>query len=552
MSLLLLTTAVMVLAPASLDPLHRFAGDPGYPDAAATVWNHWLVHHLGLFGTSHTRMQMYPLVVDVLVLNGFPLDTLASWPFDLLLGWPRGYGVYQIAVVWALGLSGAWLGGRWWRSAEAACVAGVACQCAAPILRELAFGRSTQAFGSVFVPLALGLYARALVEGRRRDALAAGVLTGLCALSYWYFGFFCGLGILILTGLALAEGLPWLRSTLLFGVAAGMVVYLPALYTVGGLDQQQGGMDITLFSPIHFGEVDMRLVDLLEERDASGAMIEGVVGMTPFVVLLATLGLVGTHFRRWSAPVAWTVAGGLLALGPILVWMGQYALPGPFAMVPSIPVLRRLWWPDRALLLVVPAVAVLAGGGADRLLAPTRAYGRRAPALGAGLLAIGLVVEAWVALPSLPMPFTSSLPSAGARALADGIGPVLVLPQAGGPYLRNRTLLLDQIFHQRPLVNGLMPPDGTTAPGDYRAFSSGIGMAHLYQCATTFQRFEGDAPAAVLTLRRAGIHEVYVDTEVLNKGAAGSAAYVACVQSLLGPAPGIRGPYLAWTLPPAH
>ena len=547
----LLLTAIVLLAPASLDPLHYYVGNPTYPDAAATAWNHWMVHTLGLTGTAHTRMQMYPLVVDVLVLNGFPLDALASWPFAALLGWPGGYGLYQIAVMWAVGLSAAWLGGRWWRSSTAACVAGVAMQSAAPILREFAYGRSTQVFGSIFVPLALGLFARALVEGRRSDAIGAGVMTGLCALAYWYYGFFCGLGVLLLLGLAARERLDWVRPTGVYAAASAVVVFLPALYTMGSLGEQQGGMDTTLFSLIHFGEVDMRLIDLLEERDAGGAMIEGVIGLTPLVVAFALLGALGHPARRWAAPLIWTVVGGLLAMGPILVWMGDAPLPGPFALVPSLPVLRRLWWPDRALLLVVPAVALLAAGGVDRIVQALHSPSPRLPAILTGLLSTALIAEAWLALPTVPLPVTSSVPSAGAEALAAGTGPVLVLPQAGGPYLLNRTLLLDQMFHGRPLVNGLMPPDGTTAPQAYRNFSAGTGMAHLYSCATTFGTFTGDAAAAVLPLRRAGIREVYVDLAVLSGSAAGSGAYVNCVRSLLGAPSAARGPYQVWTLAPA-
>lgn len=550
--LVLLVSALVVLSPASLSPLEWYVGNPAYPDAAGTVWFHWLVHEVGVGGLTHTRVQMFPLVIDMLVLNGFPLDALASAPFGWVFGWPAGYGVYQIAVIWALGGATAWLAGRWWRSAEAACVAGVACQCAAPILREMAFGRSTQAFGAIFVPLSFGFFALALVEQRRRDALLAGVFTACCALSYWYFGFFCGLGIAVLVILAMLEGLPWVRSVVAFTVAAAVIAALPMLYTVQSLAAQQGGMEATLFTLIHFGDSDIRLIDLLEERDALGASIEGVLGITPFVVLLATLGAVGNRLRRWTAPVGWTVVGGLFSLGPILVWMGDDPLPGPFALVPSLPVLRRLWWPDRSLLIVAPAVALLAGGGAERLIALTRGKAPRLPQLVACLLATGLLVEAWVALPNLPMPVTSSVPSAGTRALQQGTGPVLVLPQAGGPYLHNRTILLDQTFHERPLVNGLMPPEGTTAPADYRNFSSTPAMAHLYNCATSFDRFRGDARSALLPLQRAGIREVYVDLAVLDAGAAGSAAYIACVQSLLGPPTSVRGPYEVWTLPSAE
>ena len=551
---LLLLCAIVLLAPASLHPGALFSGSDVYPDGQGTFWHHWLFHTEGLLGESHTRLQMYPHVVDEVVLGGFPLDAMASWPFALIFGWPRGYGIFQVASLWGAGLAMAWLAGRWWRSPAAALIAGVAYEASAPLLRELAYGRSTQVFGAIFVPLALGWFARAVVEGRPRDAMLAGLASAGCALAYWYHGLFCVLGLLVIAALAWWEGLPAPRTLLLTLGTLGIVCLLPAAYTFGQLGQV-GGVRTTLYSTIHFGEFDMRLVDLLEERDLTSTLNEGSAGLLPVLYGLAVLGILRERPRRWLAPLVWTLGGGLLALGPVLAWVGPLPLPGPFGLFSLVPVLRRMWWPDRALLLVAPGIALLAGGGAAHLLSRLPVGGaiqRRVPALLAPtLLAASLLVEAWLVLPTLPMPTTSAVPSARAEAIAQGTGPLLVLPQPIGPYLLGSTIRLDQVFHRRPLVNGLMPPGDATAPASYRDFSMFPAMAHLYGCAVTPTPFTSDAAAAILPLRRLGITEVVVDVEMLTAAEADVDRYVSCVTSVLGPPVEDRGPYRVWGLPPA-
>lgn len=545
---LLLCSAVALLAPTSATPTTRFIGNSASADVAATVWNHWLVHQVGLVGAAHSRLQMYPYVSDVVVLNGFPLDALASVPFGWVFGWPGGYGPFQIATVWAAGVAMAWLAGRWWRSTAAALVAGVAYQSAAPLVRELAYGRSTQVFGAIFVPLALGFAALALVEGRRRDALLAGLALGACALSYWYYGVFCGIGLLVLIGLAWREGLRLGPVLVAITVGTAAVTLLPMVYTLGRIDGL-GGVASTLTAQIRAEGMDMRLVDLLEKRDLVGEEEAGSVVFAPVLFGLAAAGVWGSRGRRWGAPLLWLVIAVSLALGPYLTSIEGHPIPGPFLAFAQLPVLRRLWWPDRALLLAAPAVAVLAGGGAARLGGHRRLA--RVPTLvPAVALAAVLLVEAFLAHPDLPLPSTSALPSPRAAALTLGAGPLLVLPQVGGPNPQGNTIPLDQVFHGRPLVNGLMPPNDASAPATYRAFSESPPLAHLYGCAGLGHPWEGNPAPAVEAMTRLGIREVAVDVEQLVATRGDADPFLACVASLLGEPATRRGPYEIWRLDP--
>jgi hypothetical protein len=537
----LLVSAIILLLPASLPPFEHYPGYDDFPDLPGTVQNHWLLHTLGLVGMTHCRMQMYPATIDMVVLNGFPLDALASWPLAALLGWPAGFVVFNVLTLWAVGLSSAWLAGRWWGSAQAALVAGIAHQFAAPLLRELAYGRTTQVFGAIFAPLALGMLILAVTTTSRRRAAAAGVLLALSALTWWFSGFFYGLGLLCVLALAAAERaerLPMLTIT--FAAACLAVVALPVAYTAGGLSNQ-GGLDASLWSLVEHGSEELPLARLLERRDITSNLHQGIVGLTPLWWILPLLALSGRP-RRWLILALWSVLGLLLAAGPWLALPGNVLLPGPFALVPDVPLLRRLWWPDRALLLLMPAAAVLAGGGAVALSRRWRWAGMVAGPL--------LIVEAFIALPNLPMPTTEGTPSARAVALAEGSGPVLVLPQGSTRYKRAHRSLLDQLHHGRPLVNGSMPPDSETAPPVFRRLSDLPVLQQLYDCAEEGEpfRFPGSRQAALAVLVRFGVSEVVVDMDALERSGEDPVIYLRCVESMLGEPDETRGPYQVYAL----
>ncbi|RME27277.1 MAG: hypothetical protein D6798_04945 [Deltaproteobacteria bacterium] len=535
-------------------PLDRFAGDPRHPDGAGTVWTHWLVHEHGLGAMRSLRLVGWPQAFDILVVQGFPLDGLASWPFDALLGWPAGFGLFQLATLWAAGLSASWLAARWWRSAPAGLVAGVATQVAAPVLFELAQGRSTQVFALVFLPLALGLFADALVSNRQRSAVLAGIAVAASALSWWYMGFFCAIGLAVLAILARVEGAPPSRPAVTAALTAACIAGPPAGLTFAHLGQQ-GGTAITLSDPIAWAGTATSLQVLLEERDAIALLPEGAVAFTPVLWALAVAGAAGRPARRWLAPLSWILVAVLLSLGPVLGWVGSHPLPGPFAALSMVPVLRRLWWPARALLLATVAVAVLAGGGAARLVEAARRRSRRlpGPALGpvlvAMVVAVGLLVEAHLALPTLPLPVTSARPSAQAEALRAGHGPVLVLPQERATHTDGRGFLLDQVFHGRPVVNTMMPPDLATAPAAVRTFfAAQPALQALYACAEDDHPRPLSPSTVQAALARLAVAEVVADHARIDAPGHVEPGYFDCLVSLLGPPDARRGPYSVWAV----
>ena len=73
-------------------------------------------------------------------------------------------------------------------------------------------------------------------------------------------------------------------------------------------------------------------------------------------------------------------------------------------------------------------------------------------------IAVVLVAEAFVAIPGLPMPTSWGAETEASAALSEGEGPVLIVPMGHGESEPDMRMLIDQVHHGRPLVNGPMVP----------------------------------------------------------------------------------------------
>ena len=188
--------ALVLCAPALLHLGVALPGAPGMSDLPGTVNYHWLVSEVGLGGLFQSQQLMYPAMVDRIVLDGVPLDALASMPFTALFGWPGGFTVFCFACFLALGLAHALLARAWWGSPTAAAVAGVVAQCSPFLIQELTGGRLTQIFGAIFLPLTLYFLLSSMTRSCAKTGLLAGMCMGLGTLAYWYYGVFFGLVVL--------------------------------------------------------------------------------------------------------------------------------------------------------------------------------------------------------------------------------------------------------------------------------------------------------------------------------------------------------------------
>jgi len=565
----LLLTAWIVLMPASLKPWEHFPGDVQSPDAAYALNNHWFVRSHGLLASSNSRMLAFPVGQDRFVTSGFPLDAVAAWPLVSVLGWPAGLTVFLVLAFWAAGAAMAWLAGRWWRSAWAAVVAGVAYQTSGVLLLETSHGRFHNVLGAVFVPLALGLLARALVRRSQRDALLAGLAAGMATLAYWFLGLYVALGLLVLVLLALYErSFPW-RVYLAAAMGLLLVVGIPVLYAAY-TTAEAPGFDIEKWDLILVGQAEQALVRWVANANGlfSSSAPAGLLVLRPLLALLVVLGLWRSRLRRWMAPAAWAVLGLALAMGPWVALPGGLLLPGPLLGLMDSPALSRMWWPYRALLLAAPAVALLAGGGAARLhcLLPgmhglaealfarlrqmevkhsihRRWIPRALPHLGY-LLAALLLLEAFVAQPLLPMVFTPARPSRAAKALAKGTGPALVAPFGNTPMRTDTTMYSDQLFHRRPLINSPTFPHVSLVTTRMRRSPTWPALDFLGLCEVN-PRAKGhrkNLRLAMAGLHQVGLKAVHVEMPVVSAWAK-KEQYLRCIERLLGSTYDKAGPF---------
>lgn len=557
---LLLLTGWVICLPASAHPSSLLPSgiDPDLPGILHTFW---LVPTVGMTGFSHARTVAYPTLSDFQTMLGMPLDAILCWPFTVTLGFPTGFTVFQTLSLGAFGITTAWLAGRWSRSWPGAVLAGVAAQTSGILLRELTDGRHSHLTGAIFVPLALGWYARALVEGRPRDALLAGAMVGLSALTFWYWGLWVAFALLVLFALALAEGRNPLPS-LGWGAAGSIAVAGFSLLYVQLHAGTQRGTEISLWSPV-VTEVGatLPLIELLETRDLlEHGSQTGALALRPLSLALAGLAVVTGARRRWLAALGMSAVGVLLALGPAWRLPGHVTLLTPTAGLSLVPMLRRFWWPDRYLLVGMVGTALLVGGGAALVERKTRrwverrwaGHARWVPAVVGVGLAGAYLAESYVALPTLPLETTDAAPSERARAAATERGPWLVLPLqpiGGATTIWYRDYIVDLAYVNRPLVTGLMPPETAMAPAPYQKLWQEEGLVWLRRC-----EGEEEAPATpgvLATLRgmwRSGVESAWVDTTLLGTPEQGE-AYLRCLEGAFGTDAREIGPYRVYPMP---
>lgn len=530
--------AAVVLGPALVHLGVALPGQAGLADLPGTVNFHWLIQTHGVGAATESSMMMHPSTLNRIVLDGIPLDALASWPLTAALGWPTGFTVFVWLSFAALGTATAWLSRMWWGSSIAAAAAGVVAQTHPFLVRELVYGRPTQVFGAIFLPLALGLMLRRLADSERRySGLFAGVAWGLGTLSYWFYGAYFGVGLLVLLATA---GWTRLESAVRAGLEAlvglGLVVIGPLLMIVGAAEALPG-QGLGLDSMVTHGDHELSLRQLIEFRDLGASIAaERVLAAQLVVAGLAMLAIRSTPRHRWLAPVIWLLAAMAFAAGPAVNLPGGLDLPGPFLLFDATDLTRRNWWPDRALVLAVPAVALMVGGGARALI--ERLQPNRPTVMAIGVCGL-LTAEAFLAIPGLPLKTTWGAETPKTLQLAAGSGPTLVLPLGTNGDQPDARMMIDQIHHGRALVNGPMPYTSSTAPAAYASNVASTALAALVACETNPAFHRGAATSGTwAALGDWGVTEVFLDPVLASRMNVGGARYQQCIEAVLGPTTG--------------
>jgi len=548
-----LTVAVQILlatllcAPALFNLGVAIPGRPGFADLPGTVNYHWLVQTVGLGGASGSNMIMYPTTVDRIVIDGFPLDALISTPLTTVFGWPAGFSLFVWLSFCALGLAHAWMAKAWWKSDHAALISGVVAQCSPFLIREVVDGRPTQLFGAIFLPLMVTYLLRGLMLNRLRSSAMAGAMLGLGALSYWYYGVFFAIGAGVIIALASLSRRPVGRPVLALILGTAVVASIPAAYTLQAVSVMPG-ITTSWSDQVLHGSEWISLLQILEFRDLGTAVtVERVIALQ----ILVALGVLAAWWRAprtgWVAPTALGVTALLFAAGPSINVPGLPAIPGPFHLFRVSDVMARLWWPDRALVILVPAVCLLAAGGMVAVLRVVSLGSRETLAVLA--VAGAITVEAFLAVPGLPMPTSWGAETEASTALSQGQGPVLIVPMGHGESEPDMRMLIDQVHHGRPLVNGPMVPGSSAAPQAFRDFASAPAIQALLAC-------ENDAAQGVTSeawdqLIEHGIVTIVLDPRRAAGLRSGADRFENCIRRIMGPPMGAEGPYRLYAVPGA-
>lgn len=530
------------------------------PDWAGTVWTWWwfgeavrtganpLIASHTFFPVGHRPLAWFNL-----------LDAIIFAPLIHGLGPRVGYNVACGLMLTTVGLSGAALGRLVQLPLAAAGLVGVALQTSPFVTTELLQGRAGQAWVALPV-LALVVLAGLLRPARHPWRWAgAGVLVGLSGYLYWFYGLFVGIGGGLLAIASTPP--PALRHRLArFGTAAAvaLVCIAPAAGALAlGWTEQPGVIGaadpIVAAEPLAHGEQSLAFAIRTAHWpgwpiwDAPGDLTDKRVH--PVVLLLALLGL----FVRPPAPLpggrrAWlavATAGWVLTLGPFLRGLhGVHAIPLPWLWLhDAVPMFSRLWWPERAELLVWVGLGGLASAGL--------AWGWERLPGGAPARAVGLVVALALLLGFRARPLPAGpAPTIDPDLYAPLDGALLTVPVMGDDD-HGRKLLWAQAHHKRPILAGLGDHLPGHRPAPYEDFvRDNPLLAGLHALSVGPTQPTTVHPKDVAALREVGFRWVVFDAHATRPGLERrwAAAWTRALTPVLGP-PDLRRPSgLAWRL----
>ncbi len=441
---LLALNAWLALWPLPLTPTSALAAGDG---DALSRWASVLDHGLDWQALVQVDRTNHPIGEDLVARYGLPLDALPAMALVPIFGWPLGVNLALWLLVLLAGLSAAWLGGRWWGDHRAALVAGVGWQTGGTLGLAAEAGAAPAILALSLVPLALGLWLRALERGTWEAGLVAGLPVVALAVGprealWWWL-----LAALPVVGVAVMAGRlkPALQAVTGVVAAVAMVGLAPLAWSLGSgwLAVPPPALPVRLAGP-------------------QGLLLAGV----------AAIGLLHAHRvpRRWVLPACWIVLGGLIALG-------RWGDTAPGALFASLPGAGS---PGGVFCLAELGLLLLAGG-----LAAWRRDG--------AVVVVGVLAALG---PMGPVPVTSWPP-----ALPGGKGVVLELPlpEAGGG------TLVRAAAHRRPLASGAGPADPVSA--SLHRIAPVLGALSRLDA----EGGHVPPPEAWRQLRALGVEEVHVD-----------------------------------------
>lgn len=398
------------------------------------LWLLWIINRLPMdaHGLSFfTTLIFYPrgtdLTLPILFGSGLPLAT--SRPFVSLLGVIPAYNLLMLISL-ALTAYATFLLVRHLTTHSAAAFISGVIFAFSPFYLARTLGHFNFVVSSLWIPLYILFFIRATEDGHLRHAITASLILTLAAANPYYFVFllvFSAAYSLYLVYRHPNRPLPIKLFTRLLSIGAGTLLFsLPiawlalnsewknVLIGIPLSDWRTFGADLlAFFTPSTYHPVWGSLVKPLYDNFASN-ITEQTVYVGYIVLALSFLGILKApkdESRFWS------LAAGIffvLSLGPFLHINGQHlfgpawmnvSLPLPYLAVAFIPGLGFMRVSSRFSIMLMLALAVLAGYGAKCLF--TRLEGRRPlEILAFAFLTLGIAAE----FLSAPLPLVDARP----------------------------------------------------------------------------------------------------------------------------------------------
>lgn len=418
-------------------------------DGLGSWWFQWFVGTSIADGTSPLQGTplFHPYGKDILQHTGANLvDAVASVPLRHLFGPTAGWNALAIGVLLSNGAAAAWaLRRQGW---SAALTAGAVVALNPYSLYELAEGRPTQA---LLAPLILAVMWASDETARptRHGWIRVGVAVAVAGYVYWFGALFAGLAV---AALALARP----RTLPAMAMAGGLSAIL-ALPIIAPLFLQLGAGEVPGTLPVGgwwtaldltTAEGDVMVLCTLGSACDVGKQAAGAwTPVGPATGLAFWIAAAVASLRDWRLGLVLAVAA-LLAVGP-----RPADVANPFYLaLTALPGMDRLYWPCRALALLVPLAAI----GVSELA-------RRHPIAGPAVL-LAMVTES-AARDRLPLDTWDPDPPAALACIGDG--GVIDLPHD-----RDHEPLLLQTWHHQPILGGMNPRSRGQVPQPIQALRS--------------------------------------------------------------------------------
>ena len=451
LGLYLILTLVLTYPLATHFTTHVPGSDTWAYDEYTFIWNIWYFKHAAvdlLSNPLHTDLIYYPLGIDLILYTYNLCNALLALPLQWSIGLIAASNA-TLVLATVLSAYGTYLLARYLlrspssRRREGEPLPHLAVECAAVLAGLIyAFASNRAIYAALghydmvttqWIPFYALYLVKTAREPRAQNAILAGLFAAVSLLAEMIFGVFLAiftLAYLLVEGARLSR--PALRRLILrLGLlaATAAVLWAPVGFPVlremvqGDYALQGWGEGVKLSADL-IGLMTPTALHPLWGRDWAGelrAVAEGTARFSDvntvflgYVTLaLAFLGLLA--YRRRVAAWGWNaLLFAVFCLGPLLQINGrsrfnldglEVTFPLPFVVLHYIPIVRANRVPNRFSVVLMLALAVLAGYGALFLLTRRPSRTRRLISFGlAGLLAVGALFEhlAW------PLPLTDA------------------------------------------------------------------------------------------------------------------------------------------------